>query len=248
MSLIVWILIFTLIGCIGAILGASFILFFPAVRLKALISPLVSYATGTLLGSAFLGMLPKALQRSSPLSISGTVLVGILLFFLLEKLVIWRHCHEEACEIHTRAGPLTLFGDAFHNFVDGVVIASGFLTDISLGVATAVSVFAHELPQEIGDFAILLESGYTRRKAFIYNLLSQATSLLGAVIAYIYLKAIQAAVPYVLALSAASFIYIALADLIPGLQRNRQGKGNLLQFGLVLAGIGTILLFLLHHG
>jgi zinc and cadmium transporter len=248
MTVLWWILTVTLIGSVGAILGASFILLFPAVRLKALVSPLVSYATGTLLGSAFLGMLPKALQRSSPLSISVAVLSGILLFFLLEKLVIWRHCHEEACEVHTRAGPLILFGDAFHNLVDGVVITAAFLTDISLGVITSVSVFAHELPQEIGDFAILLDSGYTKGKAFFYNLLSQATSLLGAVIAYYYLKAIQASIPYVLALSAASFIYIALADLIPGLQRNRSEKGNLLQFGLVLSGVGTILFFLLHHG
>jgi zinc and cadmium transporter len=248
MALLSWIIMATLLGSIGAVVGASFVLLCSKGKSRALISSLVSYATGTLLGAAFLGMIPKALTLSSALPVSATILFGILLFFLLEKSVIWRHCHDDNCEIHTRAGTLILFGDSFHNFVDGVVIAVAFMTDRSFGVATTVAVFAHEIPQEMGDFAILLESGYTRQKAFFYNLLSQAASLLGAVIAYFSLKTAQAAIPYVLAISAASFIYIALADLIPGLHRNPALKVGMAQFGLILLGIGTIAFFALHHG
>jgi zinc and cadmium transporter len=176
------------------------------------------------------------------------ILVGIILFFLLEKLVIWRHCHKENCETHTRAGPLILIGDAFHNFVDGVVIATAFLSDIRLGMVTSIAVIAHEIPQEMGDFAILLQSGYTRQKALLYNFISAISSLPGAVLAYYYLMTEQLLVPFVLALSAASFVYIALADLIPGLHRTIEFKQSIIQLSLILAGIGTIALFALHHG
>jgi len=239
------IIIATLLGSVCTLLGASFVLLYSKGKSRIFISSLVSYATGTLLGAAFLGMIPKALKLSSPLTISATILIGILIFFLLEKSVIWRHCHEDNCEIHTRAGTLILFGDAFHNFVDGVVIAAAFMADRSFGIATTVAVLAHEIPQEMGDFAILIESGYTRGKAFLYNFFSQATSLLGAVIAYFSLKTAEAAMPYILAVSAASFIYIALADLIPGLHRTIEFKNSFIQLVLLLAGVGTIAFFVL---
>jgi zinc and cadmium transporter len=248
MELLLWIIVATLLGSIGAVVGASFVLLGSKGKSRTLISSLVSYATGTLLGAAFLGMIPKAFMFSSVLPVSATILCGILLFFLLEKSVIWRHCHDDNCEIHTRAGTLIIFGDAFHNFVDGIVVTVAFMTDISFGVATTVAIFAHEIPQEMGDFAILLESGYTRQKAFFYNLLSQAASLLGAVIAYFSLKTAQVAIPYVIAISAASFIYVALADLIPGLHRNPNVRVGITQFVLILLGVGTIAFFVLHKG
>ncbi|MEW6739909.1 MAG: ZIP family metal transporter [Nitrospirota bacterium] len=244
--LIFWIIIFSLLGSIGSIGGAALMLFFPEKVRRTLIPCLISYATGTLLGAAFLGMIPHALKHTPSLPILATVLVGIILFFLLEKLVIWRHCHDGECEVHGTAGPLILFGDAFHNFVDGVVIAAAFLISIPLGVATALAVVAHELPQEIGDFGILLDSGYSRKKAFIYNFLSSIATLPGALVAFLYLKTTEAAVPYILALSAASFIYIATADLIPMLHRKAGLKVSARQFALLLAGVGTILFF--HHG
>ncbi len=244
MSLVLWILIFSLLGSVGAVAGASTVLLFSE-RRRTLVSSLVSYATGTLLGSAFLGMIPKALDRSSPVFVSATLLIGILLFFLLEKLVIWRHCHEENCETHTRAGPLILIGDAFHNFVDGTVIAAAFLSDINLGLVTSVAVIAHEVPQEMGDFAILLESGYTRKKALLYNLISSLTSLPGAMIAYYYLKTVEACVPFVLAISAASFVYIALADLIPHLHKKTDLRSGIYQLFLLICGVGTILVFVM---
>lgn len=248
MSLPGYIIFFSILGSIGAVLGASLILFLPEQYRWKFISVFVSYATGTLLGSALLGMIPKAMKLStSPLSISATILAGIMLFFLLEKLVIWRHCHEETCDVHTRAGPLILFGDAFHNFVDGTVIAAAFLTDIRLGIATAISVIAHEIPQEIGDFSILLQSGYTKSKAFLYNILSSFMTMPGAFIAYVSLNAIQTAVPYILALSSASFIYIALADLIPGLHRNVGLLSSVTQIVSIACGIFTILYLVMRH-
>jgi zinc and cadmium transporter len=217
--------------------GAALLLVFPQRVRKTLVPCLISYATGTLLGAAFLGMIPYAIEHAQASSILTTILVGIVFFFLLEKLVIWRHCHDGECEIHGAAGPLILFGDAFHNFVDGIVIATAFLISIPLGAATAFAVIAHEVPQEIGDFAILLDSGYSRQKAFLYNLLSSSATLPAAIISYFSLKATQAVIPYILALSAASFIYIAMADLIPKLHK-RFGVGtSVRQFILFIPGI-----------
>ena len=247
LPLIYWIIIFSSIGSVGAVCGAALILAFPEGMRKTLLPCLISYATGTLLGAAFLGMIPKALEHTDASRIMGTVLLGMILFFLLEKLVIWRHCHEAQCEIHGSAGPLIIFGDAFHNFVDGVVITAAFFLSIPLGVATALAVIAHEVPQEVGDFGILLDSGYSKHKAFVYNFLSSITTLPGALLAYFFLKQTLVAVPYILALSAASFIYIALADLIPSLHRRVGPKAIAIQFILLLAGVGTILLMKLHH-
>jgi zinc and cadmium transporter len=245
--LLTWIIVFSILGSVGAIVGAALLLIFPAHMRKTLLPGLLSYATGTLLGAAFLGMIPKGVQQATVLSVSSTVLAGIVLFFFLEKMIIWRHCHDVECEVHGSAGPLILIGDAFHNFVDGFVIAAAFLTSIPLGIAASLAVIAHEVPQEVGDFAILLESGYSRTRALVLNMLSSLATLPGAVIAYYFLGATMEAVPYILALSAASFIYIAVADLVPSLHRQIGLKPALTQFVLVLAGIGTIAIFQLAH-
>jgi zinc and cadmium transporter len=192
-------------------------------------------------------MIPNALQQNTALAISGTVLAGIVIFFILEKLIIWRHCHDSECEVHGAAGPLILIGDAFHNFVDGFVIAAAFLTSVPLGIVASLAVIAHEIPQEVGDFAILLENGYSRTRALALNLLSSLTTLPGAVIAYFFLGVTHEAVPFILALSAASFIYIAIADLVPSLHRQVGLKPAITQLALVLAGIATIAVFRLIH-
>ena len=242
-----WIIVFSILGSVGAIAGAALLLLFQEGTRKTLLPCLLSYAIGTLLGAAFLGMIPHALQQATPIAISGTVLVGIVLFFVLEKIVIWRHCHDTECEVHSSAGPLILIGDAFHNFVDGFVIAAAFLTSVPLGIAASLAVIAHEIPQEVGDFAILLENGYSRTRALVLNLLSSLATLPGAVIAYFFLGSTREAVPFILALSAASFIYIAVADLVPSLHRQIGLKAALMQFVLILAGIGTIAIFQLVH-
>lgn len=238
-----WIVVFSILGSVGAIAGAALLLLFPDGTRKSLLPCLLSYATGTLLGAAFLGMIPKALANASALEISGTVLFGIVLFFVMEKIVIWRHCHDSECEVHGTAGPLILIGDAFHNFVDGFVIAAAFLTSIPLGIAASLAVIAHEIPQEVGDFAILLNDGYSKKRALLLNLLSSTSTLPGAVIAYFFLGSVQEAVPYILAISAASFIYIAVADLVPSLHRQASLTSTVRQLILLLLGIGTIFIF-----
>lgn len=211
------------------------------------VNSLISFAIGALLGAAFLEVLPYAFGNSTNIQgTAATVLGGILAFFVLEKLVLWRHCHERDCVAHSRPAPLILFGDAFHNFVDGAVIAAAFLSSIPLGVATSLAVVAHEVPQEVGDFGILLDSGYSRGRALLLNTLSSAATLPGAVLAYFWLDEVRQAVPFILALSAASFIYIAAADLIPGLHRQVAPAASIRQLVLLLAGIGTIAL--LHLG
>jgi zinc and cadmium transporter len=238
---LLWIISFSLLGSIGAIAGGALLLVFPDKVRRTLVPCFVSYATGTLLAAALLGMIPAGLSQEEPIAITGTVLAGIVLFFVLEKLVIWRHCHQGDCPSeHGRAAPLILVGDAFHNFVDGIVIAAGFLTSVPLGIAASVAVVMHEVPQEVGDFAILLEAGYSRRRALMLNTLSAFTTVPGALIAWLWLGEMRGAVSYILALSAASFIYIAAADLIPELHRRTSGGDAVRQFALLLTGIGTI--------
>ena len=239
---------FSLLGSVGAMGGAALLLAFPDAMRQRLLPCLLSYATGTLLGAAFLGMIPQGLKHATPLAISGTVLAGLVGFFILEKLVIWRHCHDEGCEEHGhRGGALILVGDAFHNFVDGVVIAAAFLTSVPLGIATALAVIAHEIPQELGDFTILLHSGLSKTRAFAYNLLSSLTTLPGVIVGWFWLAEVREAIPFVLAISAASFIYIAVADLVPSLHRHTTLKSSVIQVGLILAGIATIAFFRLGH-
>ena len=241
--LLIWVICFSLLGSVGAISLAGGYLLFPDRIQQTLITCLVSYATGTLLGAAFLGLLPHALIHAQATLIFPTVLAGILVFFLMEKIVIWRHCHDPNCQRHSNAGTLLLIGDAIHNFVDGLAIAAAFIASIPVGVTTALAVLAHELPQELGDFAILLKSGYPRRQAVMYNLLSSLTTLPGALLAYYFLITSQIYTPYIMAISAASFIYIAIADLIPGLHDHTETRQSIYQFIFILAGIGTIALF-----
>jgi zinc and cadmium transporter len=161
---------------------------------------------------------------------------------VLEKLVLWRHCHTHDCEVHDGSVLPVLIGDAFHNFVDGAVIAAAVTTSIPLGVSTAVAVAAHEIPQEVGDFAILLHAGYPRRKALLLNVLSALASAAGAVTALLAFDTVPLMLPYFLALAAASFLYVAMADLIPGLHRGRIDASSMRQIVLIAAGVATMLL------
>lgn len=149
----------------------------------------------------------------------ASVLAGILLFFILEKMLLWRHCHDPQCEIHEASGDLILMGDAIHNAMDGIVIGASFATDISLGVAVSLAVIAHEVRQEVGDFAVLLESGLGRARALAYDLVSSLSTIPTPAAAYLSFSAVEKAIPVMLSIAAASFIYIALADLVPGLHR-----------------------------
>jgi zinc and cadmium transporter len=289
MSTLSWIITMSLLGSLLSVLAAAAMAYFAKPHW---IPKLVSFAVGALLAAVFLEILPHAFEphhhgatatteisalvehvASAPValvehahasteSISLTILIGIFLFFVLEKLVIWRHCHHESCEEleghehgaghthnhshghshshashdHGRAGMMIMIGDTFHNFLDGAVIAAAFMADTSVGIATAVAIIAHEIPQEVGDFIVLMHSGYSKAKALLFNLMSSLAALAGGVLAYYSLNIVEAAQPYLLALGAASLIYVAIADLIPTLHKRPHIKDTLHQVLLMVAG------------
>jgi len=239
--------LFSFLGSIGAIIIAMAFIQLGKEHQEKLIPCLVSYATGTLLAAALLGMIPTAIIKSGyDLNmVLSIVLGGILFFFILEKLVIWRHCHQLECEVtESAAGPIIIFGDAFHNLVDGIVIAAAFLIDFTIGIAVSLSVIVHEIPQEVGDLGILIDKNYSKKKAFIYNSLSGSTTIPAGILSYFILDKISLVIPYVLAISAASFLYIALSDLTPELHRKLGLKYSIRQLILIFAGIFTMVLIL----
>ncbi|TXI20642.1 MAG: ZIP family metal transporter [Nitrosomonas sp.] len=255
MSTLTWIIAASLFGGILSLLFAAILTI--NVRISWL-SILISYAIGALLGAAFLNTLPEALELSdNPMQVTVTVLFGILLFFVLEKLVLWRHCHLEDCEVHDpshgtatpashpmhdhgRSGTMVIVGDTFHNFVDGILIAAAFIADTQLGIVTAIAIIAHEIPQEAGDFIILLNSGYSRRMAFLINLLSGLATLVGGVLAYFMLHSMDFLIQPLLAFASASMIYVAMSDLIPGLHKRPEINATIQQVTLILLGISSI--------
>ena len=248
MHLLLWIILFTLIGGALSVIAASLFLLVPDRHYDSILPHGVSFALGALLSVAFLDLLPHAVENAGVdhvQSLFATVLIGILVFFLLEKLLLWRHCHTHDCEAHNDgeehyhqpAGTLIVMGDGIHNFVDGVLIAAAFLTDLHLGIVTSLAVAAHEIPQEVGDFAILLQSGYSKARALFYNLLSSLGTVAGGVLAYFSLEHVHESLPYFLALAASSFIYIAVADLIPTLHKKTHTEAVVQQMVLILAGV-----------
>lgn len=228
------------------------------------ISRLVSFAVGALLGAVFLELLPHALESGATERVMVTVLIGLLLFFLLEKMVLWRHSHLEAeslalgspaqatghapAAVHAhshgfdggRSGLMIVIGNSVHNFSDGIVIAATFIADFRVGLTTALAIIAHAIPQQVGDFAVLLHSGYTRRRAFTYNLATGAATLAGGLAGYSTLAAMQDVLPTVLALASASLLYVAVADLIPSLHRHPSPGETAQQIALIGVGIAII--------
>jgi zinc and cadmium transporter len=217
-----------------------------ALMLRATWIPmLVSFAIGALLGAAFLEIIPHAFEQGEAHQVAFSILGGIFGFFVLEKLLLYRHCHTEHCEVHDahdhgRSGTLIVVGDTVHNFVDGVLIAAAFLQSTELGVVAAVAIIAHEIPQEVGDFLILLHSGYSRARALAMNLLSSTATVIGGVIGYFGLQLVDGLEPILLGVVAASMIYVAVADLIPGLHRRPELRDTAFQALLIALGIGTI--------
>ena len=288
LPILVWIMLFSFIGGALSVAGAAL------VALNARVSGvpmLISYAIGAMLGAVFLEILPEAIeaataQGGSVQQMTATVLFGILLFFALEKLVIWRHCHGDHCEVHAihteeecpdiqpdtqktdapatkyraapkasnsviktshnhshdygRSGMMVMIGDTFHNFVDGILIASAFMVDVKVGIVTAVAIIAHEIPQEVGDFLILLHSGYSKKQAFIFNLVSSFATVVGGTVAYFALQYVQSWVPTILGLAASSMLYVAVADLIPSLHKRTELRATISQLSLILCGVASI--------
>lgn len=254
MSTLGLIIAFTFLGgVVGVLMASAFMLAPERIRTRSL-PFMVAFATGALLGAALLGLLPEAVELAGPngyQSVGLSLLGGIALFFILEKLVLWRHCHEDHCETHApdehslsesrrrSSGAMVIIGDTVHNVLDGVLIAAAFLIDGKLGVMTGIAVLAHEVPSEVGDFAVLLHSGMSRARAMFWNLLSALGSVVGGVLGYFALAGLRPWLPYALGVSAACLLYVAVADLIPGLHRRTDLKTSVWQ--VILIGLGVLL-------
>lgn len=251
METLLLIVAFTALGGILSATIAAALFWLPGATRDRVLPHAVSFATGTLLATALLALVPHAMSGAGPFKVHGVgvaLLAGIALFFVLEKFLLWRHCHTEAVETahaheHHRqhsSGALVMIGDGFHNFIDGVLIAAAFLTDVHLGIVTAFAIMAHEIPQEVGNFAVLLHAGFSRRKALVWNILSGLTAVLGGLVGWFALRDAMALLPYALAVAAASLLYVAVADLIPGLHRRTDPRASAAQIVWIGAGIALV--------
>jgi zinc and cadmium transporter len=229
------------LGSAGGVLLASIFLLVGEDRRSRVLPALISYAVGTLLGAALLGLLPEALESQRPTAVFASLLVGIFTFFILEKLVLWRHCHDTAdCQVHKSTATLVVVGDAFHALVDGAVVAAAVSVSLPLGITTALAIAAHEVPQQVGDVAILLAAGYSRVRAFALNLIAGLSALIGAAAMLTFATEIPGLLPYVLGFAAGNFLYVAMADLIPHLHRGMEDVSSVGQVVMIAAGIATI--------
>ncbi|MGH8230441.1 MAG: ZIP family metal transporter [Steroidobacteraceae bacterium] len=251
-----WILCATFLGGVLSAALASVFLLLSEQRRNHLLPHLISFATGAMLAAALIGLLPEAIESVGPAriqAIGAAVLAGIALFFILEKLVLWRHCHTESCETHApqahgpnasdrdrAAGWIVLFGDGVHNAFDGVLIAAAFLSDVRLGIVTTIAITAHEIPQELGDLAVLLHAGMPPRRALWFNAASSLTSIIGGLAGYLALRRTLDVLPYAISVAAASLIYVAVADLIPGLHRRVELRAGAAQVALIGCGVAVI--------
>jgi zinc and cadmium transporter len=236
-----------LLGSVFSVLLAASVLAIRPTLLDRALPRLVSFSTGSLLGAALLGMIPHAASKLPMGTMAPVVLGGIVTFLVLEKLLVWRHCHKHDCDVHASSGALLLFGDAFHNFVDGIVIAGAFLASTPLGLSVALSTVAHEVPQEVGEFMVYLRSGCTRRRALLLNSATSLTTVLGAVLGYFFLSPLRDVGPYLLTFAAAGFLYVALADLVPVQRGKTSLRLTILDLVLVAVGIGVIALLTRSH-
>ena len=233
----------SILGSLGGLLTASLVLLVRNDLRTRLVPWLVSYAVGTLLGASLFNLLPEALDTQAVRPTMMMLVAGILTFFVLEKIVLWHHCHDdEECAAHKRAASLVVIGDAVHTFVDGAVIAAATIVSPALGVTTALAVAAHEIPQEMGDAAILMSAGYSRRTALGLNVASAGGGVLGALMMLAFGAAIPLVIPKVLAFAAGAFLYVAMADLIPSLHQGRFDAGSFRQLGLIILGLVTLAL------
>jgi zinc and cadmium transporter len=257
LNTLLWIILATIFSGVLSCLAAGLFLALPTRQREALVPHMVSFATGALLGAALLGLIPHAVIGAGTGKVHevGIALIaGIGLFFVLEKFLLWRHCHDDHCDEHAvddhahaharqkASGSLVLVGDALHNVLDGVLIAAAFLTDMHLGIVTSIAIAAHEIPQEVGNFAVLLHSGVSRSRALLLNLLTSLTAVIGGVVGFYALGSALAALPFALAVAAASLLYVAVADLIPGLHRRVDARSSVMQVLLIGAGIAIIAL------
>ena len=236
----------------GSLLSLTLAYLFSKLKMVNYADYFVSFAVGTLLGAAFLEIIPHAYELSRDLhQISLIVLIGILIFFILEKLLVWRHCHGSHCENHSpvvnhdvKKGSILIIGDCFHNFIDGILIASAFIVDINLGLITALAIIVHEIPQEISNFSILINSGYSLSRTLLMNIVTGCAMILGAILAYFVLNDLEFLIPIILSFAASSMIYVAISDLIPSLHKKVEIKQTFQQTFYIF--LGVLIIYFLH--
>lgn len=228
-----------LISC-GSLIGV-FTLSVNENRLKSLLLFLVSLSAGTLMGGAFLHLLPEASENLPLQALFSTVLLSFVFFFLMEKIFHWRHCHNGHCDTHS-FGVMNLIGDSIHNFIDGLIIAATFIADPSLGIISSIAVALHEIPQEVGDFGVLLYAGYSRRKALLLNFAVSATAVFGLLVGYLLSNHTSGLLNYLIPFAAGGFIYISASDLMPEIRKETSLKKSLISFGIF--SLGIVIMFL----
>jgi len=245
LSIILYTLISIFLVSIISIIGIT-VFFTKDKQLPNILLFLISFSAGALLGDAFIHLLPEAMEEAIGITVPLAVILGILGFFILEKIIHWRHCHLPTTkEHHHPLATMNLVGDTFHNFLDGIIIATSYVVSVPLGIATTIAVLLHEIPQEVGDFGVLLYAGYSKRKALMMNFLISLTAILGGIVGLVLSKNITAFSGIMIAFTAGGFIYIATADLIPEMKKEIAIKKTILQFLGILCGIGIMLLMLL---
>lgn len=240
-----WILIATTVVSLISLIGIFTFTLKDNLLHKALFL-LIGFSAGALIGGAFLHILPEVLRRTASELTFYYIILGIILFFLMERYFHWRHCHEENCDIHAFTY-LNLAGDGLHNFIDGMVIAASFIVSFKLGLITTVAIILHEIPQELGDFAVLVYGGFSKEKALLYNFISALTAIAGSVIGYFITDFARGFSNFILPLTAGGFIYIAASDLIPEIHKEKDLKRSTLAivaflFGIVFMAIAKLLL------
>jgi len=234
--ILAWILVSTFVVSLISLIGI-FTLSIKDQLLQKILFGLIGFSAGALIGGAFLHILPEALEKTRSEVVFYYLILGIVLFFLMERYFYWRHCHEEGvCDIHAFTY-LNLIGDGFHNFIDGMVIAASFIVSIKLGMVTTLAIILHEIPQELGDFGVLVYGGLSKQKALLYNFISALMAMIGAVAGYFISDVAQGFSNFILPLTAGGFIYIATSDLIPQIHKERDLRRSTLAFIAFLFGI-----------
>jgi zinc and cadmium transporter len=245
LSALAWIIVATVINSLIAFVGI-FSLWCRENTLKRMILILVAFSAGALLGGAFLHLTAEALGTLETNSVFLLLITGFSVFFLIEKFLKWHHCHEGKCDVHPFTY-LILFGDGIHNFIDGLIIAASFLVNPAFGIITTIMIISHEFPQELGDFGVLIYGGMEKKKALVYNFISQMTSIAGGIIGF-FISSLGGFQEFLLPFAAGGFIYIAASDLIPELHKESDKRKSILVFGFFIVGVLFMLLIKLVFG
>lgn len=232
---LLWIIGSTLLVSILSLVGISAFLISNKLLNKILLI-LVGFSAGALMGGAFLHLLPESLETANPMIVGLSIIAGFSAFFVIERVLHWHHCHKQKCEVHTLSY-MNLIGDAIHNFIDGIIIAVSYIANIHVGIVTTIAIIAHEVPQEIGDFGVLIYGGFKKSKAILFNFLSALTAVFGAIVGYLLSNTIKGIIPFILPIAAGGFIYIAASDLVPELHKEPVLKRALLSFGFFIVGV-----------